>query len=369
MLRFTRNRKFTAVLITLVIFLLSSCAFAADAPKNIILLIGDGMGIGPITAARCATPGGKLTLDSMPYTGFSLTQPYGSVVTDSAASATAMATGKKTVNGHLSLDPNNKRLTTILEPAEKNGKSTGLVSTSPIFDATPAAFACHVQDRHQWQDIASQIMSSGVDVILGGGSRYFTPANGSDTGRNDGRDLVAEAAKQNFEVIQSKEQLAKSKSAKMIGFFAPDSMSGRSTEPTYADMTIAAITALNKNDKGFFLMSENGLTDLCGHGNDFPGMIKQVKVLDEGVKKVLDFAAKDGKTLVIVTADHDTGGLAVLDPSSDSDKVGGGWVTKGHSGNMVAIYAFGPGAELFCGTHQNTDIASIFAKLWKVDLR
>lgn len=327
------------------------------------------MGIGAVTAARCAAPRQRLIVDSMPITGFSITHPSGNVVTDSAAGATALSTGTKTTNGRIATNPQDKRLTTILELAEKNGKSTGLISTKFITDATPAAFCTHAASRKQLTEIAEQMMQSGTDVILGGGKKYFIPTSEEGGAREDGKNLLSEAQKKGYDIFDTADGLKNSKSQKMIGLFALDSLTTQEPEPTLAEMTSAAISKLGNNGKGFFLMCEGGQIDSYAHGNNLDGVIKQTLLFNDAISIALKYAQSHKDTLVVVTADHETGGLGVQDPGSDGAKVGAGWVGNGHTGNMVPIYAFGPGAELFSGTHQNIEIPKTFAKLWKVEMK
>lgn len=355
----------TVWVLALLALCVSVCA-AEQAPRNVILLMGDGMGIGHVTAARIAGPGpdGKLAMDTMPYTGFVLTHPSGKLVTDSAASATALATGHKTTNGAVSVDPDGRRLKTILHLARDMGKSTGIISTKSVTDATPAAFTSQVRSRGEHAEIASQMIASGVDVVLGGGRSAFLPKTAGSGAREDGRDLLAEARDGGYDVFDSAEKMSASQSDRMIGLFAPDSMTTQPPEPTLAEMTAKAISALSRNERGFFLMSEGAQIDSFAHGNNSEGAVRQTLLFDDAVRVALDFAAEDGRTLVLVTADHDTGGMGVLDPDAENPRYRAGWVGGGHTGNMVPLYAYGPGAERFTGTHDNTRIPVICAELW-----
>lgn len=363
MFRSTSRQRLALIVLALVV--LASACFAATAPKNVILLIGDGMGVGPVAAARCAGPGrdGRLAMDTMPYTGFSITYSANALVTDSAAAGTAMATGVKTSNGTVSIDPSGKRLKTILEVAREMGKATGIVSTKFITDATPAVFVAHADSRAKNEDIAIQIIRSGVNLVLGGGQQYFVPKSKGGA-RADDRDLLNEARGLGYAVVDSAEAMSKSTSRRLIGLFAPHVMTSDRPEPTIAEMTAKAISTLSANGKGFFMMSEGGKIDSAGHANDANGSVKETLMFDEAVRTALNFAKKDGHTLVVVTADHDTGGLVVHEPNKDNPVFTPGWVNKGHDENMVPIYAYGPGAERFTGTHDNTDIPRIMAGLW-----
>ena len=360
-------RRRLALCMLLLIVLASSC-LAIDTPRNVILLIGDGMGIGQITAGRLASPEGKLVLDSMPYTGLVKTCPAVGLVTDSAAAGTALATGYKTKNGMISVTPDGQRANTILEVARDHGKATGIISTKFITDATPAVFVSHADSRAKREDIAAQMLESRVDLVMGGGHGYFVPKSAGGK-REDDRNLLDEAKAKGYDVFETAEALASSKSERIIGLFASDAMLSERPEPTIAEMTEKAISVLSRNSKGFFLMSEGGKIDSYGHQNNATGMIKEMLMFDEAVGKALEFAKRDGQTLVVVTADHETGGAAARDPDKKNpDKtypnVSVGWVSGGHSANMVPVYAFGPGAAGFVGTMENTDIPRKIAGLW-----
>lgn len=353
----------------LLLMLLVSSVYAA-APRNIILIIGDGMGIGAVTAARCAGPGqnGKLTLDTMPYTGFSITHPLGCLVTDSAAGGTALATGNKTSNGTVAMLPDGTRLHTILEAARDMGKSTGLITSDPVTGATPAAFATHVPDRGKVEDIAAQMIASRVTLLMGGGRKQFQLNTEKQHGRTDGRDLIADAKKRGYEVVFTPEEMKTSKADKLIGLFTEEDMDYENIQPSLADMSAKGIDILNRNSKGFFLMIESAGIDHNEHANNAAVAVKNVLFLDEALQKALDFAKTNGDTLIVVTADHETGGFAVQDQNKDNPKFAAQWTTGGHTANMVPIFAFGPGAELFTGVHQNTDLPKIMAKLWRTKL-
>lgn len=357
------RRRFAAVVV--VFLMLASPCLAAETVNSVILLIGDGMGVGPISAARCEGPGraGKLSVDTMPVTGFALTYSADALVTDSAAAGTALATGVKTNNGTISQTPDGKRLTTILEVAKDMGKSTGVISTKFITDATPAVFVAHADTRAKNEEIAAQMIASGVNVILGGGERYFEPKSAGGA-RTDEKNLEDEAKKGGYDVFTTADDMNKSKSAKIIGLFASDTMSSNRPEPTVAEMTAKAISVLSQNAKGFFLMSEGGKIDTEAHLNNTSGVVKEMLMFDDAVRAALEFAKKDTHTLVIVTADHDTGGMAVENPDANNPKYTVGWVTMGHTANMVPIYAFGPGSERFSGTHDDIEIPRAIADLW-----
>lgn len=323
------------------------------------------MGIGAITAARCAGPGadGRLLFDDMPVTGFAKTHSASGLVTDSAAAGTALATGVKTKNGAIAQDPSGVRLKTILESAREMGKSVGVVTTDALVGATPAAFYAHVPNRGQGDDIAAQLIASRVNIAFGGAPSSFIPKVEGRAGRDDGRDLLADARKRGIDVVSNPQEMAQAKSDRVIGVFADESM------PPLADMTAKAIAVVSRNPRGFFVMVEHSWPDKGGHGNNPGQVVTGVRELNDALKAALDFAKADGNTLIVVTADHETGGLAIQNPDDKNPGFKPQWTGGGHTGNMVAIYAFGPGSERFSGTHDNTEIPRIFADLWGAKLR
>ena len=347
------NLRRIALLLVVLLLIAVPCA-AGIAPKNIILFIGDGMGFGQVTATgyECAARNRELAL----------TNPANNLVTDSAAGATALATGVKTTNGTIALDPEGKRLRTILEAAREMGKSTGVVTTDNITGATPAAFYAHVRTRGQQEDIAAQLISARVNVALGSGKSRFVPKTTEEPGREDGRDILADAKKRGYDVVFTGESLKSSGSDRIIGLFSDE------TFPTLAEMTSTAISVLSRNRKGFFLMSESSRIDGGGHGNDQKRVVQGVLDLDEALSAALKFAKAEGGTLIIVTADHETGGMAVQNPDAGNSAFTSQWTGKGHTANMVPIYAYGPGSEEFSGTRDNTEIAKICAGLWRLKL-
>ncbi len=345
---------------------MSQSATSQGKVKNIILYIGDGMGISEITAARIKLHGanGRLALDGMPVTGLVKTHSADNLITDSAAGATALATGVKTKNHMEGVAEDSSRMGTILECARDHGLSTGLVATSSITHATPAAFASHVATRYDQSDIASQLLDARVDVLLGGGVQFFIPKSDSGSVRPDERNLLQLAVSLGYRVVRDREDLANVHSGKLLGLFAPDGMTTQTPpEPSLAEMTSRALEILQQNKKGFFLMVEGSQIDWAGHGNDFENSVRQLSLFDDAVRKGLEFSAKNTGTLVIVTADHETGGLDILQGTPDGQEVKVKWNTKGHTGQMVPLYASGEQAILFTGVKDNTEIPKIFARL------
>lgn len=323
--------------------------FKSKKPRNVILLIGDGMGVAQVFAAITANHG-KLFLDNFKYIGFSKTQSSDNYITDSAAGGTALSSGVKTYNGAIGVGPDKNPVKTILEEAEEKGLFTGLVSTSAITHATPASFIAHQGSRSNYEDIAADFMKTDIEVFIGGGYDYFAK-------RKDGRNLVDELKTKGYTVEQDMSKIKEVKSGKLAGLVAPEH-ANRVVERN--DMlpvaTQTAINILSAGKKGFFLMVEGSQIDFGGHAGSTIHVVEDMLDFDQVIGKALEFAANDGKTLVVVTADHETGGMAILGGKTSTGMVRGGFVTNNHSGVMVPVFAFGPGAENFTGIMENTDI-------------
>lgn len=315
-----KNLNLLLVVVMVISLLLASylpTAVAAPPAKNVILLIGDGMGYGQLTLGRIFK-GSPLTMDEFNFIGTVSTYPNDPVekwVTDSAAAGTAIATGVKTYNAAISVDVNKKPVKTVLEYAQEKGKATGLVTTTRITHATPAVFAAHNVDRDAENEIAVDMLQHKVDVLMGGGKRHFIPKDQGGK-REDGRDLIAEARKMGYIFVETKNDMNKVNRGKLLGLFKSSHASydidrDVSREPSLAEMTQKAIEILSKDKDGFFLMVEGGRIDHASHGHDAATVARDVLAFDEAVKVALDFARNREDTLVIVTADHETGGLSI----------------------------------------------------------
>ena len=343
---------------------------APDGPvRNVVLLIGDGMGVSQVTAASIRAGGadGRLYMERMPVVGLAKTHSAGELVTDSAAAATALATGRKTNNGKVSVAPNGKKLLTILEAAARKGMATGLVVTSSITHATPAAFAAHVNSRSDEAEIAAQILNDKVTVLLGGGRSFFLPKSEPGSARNDARNLLAEAKKAGYSVVQDKQQFESAANAPLLGLFQLGALTTHTPEPSLAELTGKAIGLLSRNKTGFFLMVEGSQIDWAAHGGNSDETVRQTLLMDEAVKVALDFAAKDRRTLVLVTADHETGGMAIVGGALDGAKIDVKWLGGSHTAEPAPIYAFGPQARRFTGVLNNTDIPRLLSRLLGVE--
>ena len=321
---------------------------AAAKPKNIILIIGDGTGLNQITLSRIATGGAdhRLAIDQMPFFGNSLTHSYNNIYTDSAASATSWATGVKTKNKFLSITPNGKAIPTIPEILSNKGYISGLVATSSITHATPAAFYAHIDSRYKEKEIASQLLESPIQLSLGGGLEFFD---------------IAKAQESNLLITDMKELDGDDflKAKKVLGLFDEDGINRSSNKPTQLQMTKSALDFLSlkassNSCNGFFLMSEGSQIDWASHDNDAATMVVEFKDFDQTIAMAMDFVTSNKETLLLVTADHETGGLQILSKKDDMVKVQ--WGTGSHTSIPVGVYAYGPGAHEFTGLMDNTDI-------------
>ncbi|MHC5185099.1 MAG: alkaline phosphatase, partial [Planctomycetota bacterium] len=328
--------------------------------RNIILCIGDGMGFNHVALARhnSVGPGKKLHMERLPVVGMMRTYSADDLVTDSAAAGTAMACGIKTNNGMIGMDPDKVPHSSILTLLQKKGWRTGLVATSQISHATPAAFASHVDSRDKQKEIAVQLLNNRVDVLLGGGRKYWS------------EDLLAEAVTAGYEVIGTRDEMAMLKAGPVIGLFADDGMTTFEPEPSIGEMAKTAIALLSLPGREwfspkpkFFLMIEGSQIDWAAHANDTDRVIRQTLQFDMAVREAVGFAQRDKHTLVIVTADHETGGLVIETEGINKHKIDPDWEETGHTAADVPVYAFGPGSEHFAGVIDNTEIPKRIAEL------
>ncbi|MFN3916523.1 MAG: alkaline phosphatase [Flavobacteriales bacterium] len=323
-------------------------------PKNIILMIADGTGLTHITAGWYAN-GGVLNYGRFPVTGLVTTHAYDDMITDSAAGATAYATGKKTRNGMLSQSPvDSSDLKTILEYAVENRFKTGIIATCSFTHATPAAFYGH-QNRRNFVDesLALQFLESGVNLLMAGGKEHFYK-------RRDQRNLIKELKEKGYVMIDSLSQPGDWVFSEKLMFMAhnkhqPSIIDGRGDFLPQA--TDVALKNLNhKNEGGFFIMIEGSQIDWGGHDNRSEYIITELIDFDKAIGKALDFAEKDGNTLVLVVADHETGGYAINEGSLETGIIKPAFTTDYHTGVMVPIFAYGPGSEQFSGIMDNTTV-------------
>jgi alkaline phosphatase len=343
--------------------------------RNVILFIGDGMGLSHLTAARTNLLGrdGRFHLEQMPVTGLVATHSADDLITDSAAAGTALSCGIKTTNGSIGVDANGQSHPTILEAARDAGLSTGLVTTTSLADATPAVFASHVRSRGMKHEIALQMLRSRVNVLFGEGE-YFYPKTDPRSERTDDENPLALAKELGYTIIDNKEDLPNAEANFLLGLFEDlttdrlkPEMQAPAHTPSLAELTDKALALLSCNEKGFFLMVEAEGVDHGSHVNRPDYFIEHIKNFDAAVKVAIDFALQDEHTLVLVTADHETGGLNIIDGSPANGQFEVAWATDRHTGQPVPLFAFGPHAMRFTGLKDNTEIPKIIAELMKLD--
>jgi alkaline phosphatase len=363
-MKFVMGERFKIILSVLALSISIGCGSnkgtteVRKKPKNIILLIGDGMGLSQVSASyffKETTP----NFERFNTIGLIKTSAADALVCDSAASATAYATGVATYNGAIAVDMQKQAVPTIIEIITAKHISTGIISTSSIMHATPASFYAHVSSRKSYDEIASYIPTSNIDFIAGGGTQFLDKNK-----REDKRDLFKELIENGYNVeIDSLPNVVSDK--KQAIFLANDGMlkmlDGRGNFLPTA--TKVALEKLSKNENGFFLMIEAAQIDWGGHNNEVEYLITELLDFDNTIGVALDFAAENEETLVIVTADHETGGFTLSADGGDYNKTKPTFATGGHSATMVPVFAKGPGEEAYGGIYKNT---ALFQKMMNI---
>lgn len=326
-------------------------------PKNIILFIGDGMGIAQVYAAMSVSQK-PFTLEKFPFSGFSKTYSTDSYITDSGAGGTAIACGVKTRNGMIGMGPDSTAVRSIVEYAHSQGLATGVVSTSSITHATPASFVAHNVDRNDYEGIAKDFLKGTIDVFIGGGEDNFRA-------RKDSADLTATLKEQGFDVVYTLDEMNNSGSTKLAALLAkmhmPKASEGRDTALSL--MTGKAIETLSKNKNGFFLMVEGSMIDWGGHEQNIDYVTSETIDLDKAIGVAYRYAASNTNTLIVVTADHETGGLTINGGNIADHTIVTKFSGGEHTGVMVPIFSYGPEAQLFSGIHENTFFLNTFLDL------
>ena len=328
--------------------------------RNVILLIGDGMGLYHQYVAYTAKKG-TFEVERAQYVGIAKTTAANNYTTDSAASGTAIASGVKTNNGMLGVLPNGTPVKTMLEYAAENGLSTGMVVSCELTHATPAAFVAHVDSRSENDDIALDLARNNINVAIGGGRKFFEA-------RGDGKNLTDSLKAKGFSVAYTLDEVKAVQQGNLLGLLAevsPARYPDRGELLTTGVST--AINILNQNKKGFFLMVEGSQIDWAAHPGNQEDVISEMLDFDRTIKIALDFAERDGQTLVIVTADHETGGMTITQGDLQAGTMTLKFSSTGHTGVPIPVYAFGPGAEKFTGIYENTEFLPKVLGLLKIN--
>jgi alkaline phosphatase len=369
--------------------------------RNVIVIQGDGMGTAQRDLIRLVTVGqrGELAMDAFPHAGLVHTDPADpeEPVTDSAAAATAYSTGYKSFNGAIGVDAKGRARETLLERARRAGKATGLVTTSQVTDASPAAFGAHVKDRDLQSEIARQFLErSKVDVILGGGEDRWLPAGTEGawpdapakdpTEKSAGTEgnLIRRAQQLGYDYVSNRAALRRANGRKLLGLFDNEEMfehrpegQGDLYDPVVplAEMGRKALRILSRDKQGFFLFLEEEAIDEMAHSNNARLMIKSGQALDRAVAMAKRFARSHPDTLILVVGDHETGGLTIENPDDEDEsgdeqsaedgpfsvhgsdlEVFADWTTGGHTGADTPVTAGGPGSARLDGVIENTDV-------------
>lgn len=380
-----------------VVTILSSCTLECyQKPKNVIYLIGDGMGFGAVSSLLLSTEE-ETGFEQAPVIGLSETCSANNYVTDSPAGGTALATGTRTCNGFLGVDPDSIQLESLLKKAQKIGKKTGIVVNTTLTEATPASFYAGVTSRKESYTIAKQFTESGVDVAIGAGLSAFI-------NRPDSVDMTAVLIEKGYDVYLDWKSVLATESEKFVGILDMGDVHRRNksskktagaadgaevclaaqlaasegntdttrfSEPTeYLHKACTkALTVLEKDAReGFFLMVESAIIDGYGHNNDSEGMIEEMQEFDKTLQALIAYVDAHPNTLLVVTADHETGGAGVTYKSHEVNQPEGlqlNFSTKGHTGTVVPIFAYGAGAEKFRGIFQNRELPGIIERLMK----
>lgn len=336
--------------LTIILILCSSInIFGQDSkPPNIIMMIGDGMGLSAISSGMYSN-NNYTSLERSEYIGLLKTHSLDDLVTDSAASGTAMSSGVKTYNRTVGLDGNLSSVKSILEICRDRGYTTAIVATSTIVHATPASYYSKVKSRYQYDEIASQLSKSNINFFVGGGEKYFND-------RVDGRNLINEMDDYFFaNSLESFKNINSNKIGYLTYYDEPvGKHEGR--EPSLEDIAQITIQKLKSFDNPFFLLVEGSQIDWGGHDNDSEHLISEMLEFDKTIETVFNFADKDKNTLVVITADHETGGAAIVDGNLEKSFVKIKYVSGDHTATMVPIFSLGPYSSLFKGVYDNTEI-------------
>ncbi len=325
--------------------------------KNVILLFGDGMGLAQLYAGYTAN-GGKLTIFNMKEIGFSKTSSADDYITDSAAGGSAIATGKKTKNRSIGVDTTGKSCPNLAELLYPKGLKCGVVSAGDITDATPAVFYAHQVERDWSERIAADFMNSNIDVLIGGNPSAFSK-------RHDNRNLLTELAGKNYQILTDFNEIDQIKAGKAVILDDSATRSKIKGRGDFLRISAQKSISLLSNPKGFFLMIEGAQIDYGGHANNIQYVVREMLDFDLAVAEALRFADKDGETLVIVTADHETGGLTLLGGDYSRGMVDGQFSSTDHTAVMVPVFAYGPHSEDFRGVYENTEIFLKILNLFK----
>ncbi|MGF1637109.1 MAG: alkaline phosphatase [Cyclobacteriaceae bacterium] len=332
-----------------------------QTPKNIILMIGDGMGLAHLYGSYTAN-GGKLNIFNIKDIGFSITSAADAYNTDSAAGGTALAIGQKTNCRHISVDTTGTPFPSIAELLKKNGYNTALITSGDIIDATPAAFYAHQSERNLTDGIVSDLLLSNSDILIGSGMKHF-----KTTSQND--NLLNNFRNKNYFITESIDSLINADSDRILVLDEKASVSISSGRGDFLTKALQfGLKTFSASSDPFFIMLESAQIDWGGHGKDMEYVVQETLDFDRVVGEAMRFVDESKETLIIVTSDHETGGLSLFDGDESKGYIQGHFSTEDHTGVPVPVFAYGAGSELFRGVYQNTAIYQKIFELLKGDL-
>ncbi len=338
----------------------------AGAVRNLILIVGDGMGFSHLAAARAEIAGvnGRLFLERLPVAGWVTSHAIDELRTDSASAATALASGEKTHRGMVGRTPDGRSPRTLLEAALERGMAAGLVTSSVIVDATPAAFVAHVESRDLVQEICAQMAASGIELMISEGPGGSTSAS---------RRLTASALdpfeRAGYRVFRDWSRLrreAPPPGDRLLVVLEAGAIAQR-RDPSLGELAGFALERLAESADGFFLLVEEEETDSGGHANDLSRVVEGIRDLDGVARRAVEFARRAGDTLVVITSDHETGGLVLVDGAAGG-RLSYYWSSRDHTAAPVPLLAYGPGAERLAGVLDISEIPGILAELMGLEL-
>ena len=330
--------------------------------RNMVLFIGDGMGLGHVSTASdlLVFPGGTLAMTDTEHVALVRTWVTNNLAPDSASTGTAMATGFKTRKKAVGVLEDGRAVRNLFEVARDHGLATGVVTTSGVVDATTASFTVHAESRDDYHEIFEKMLASGTDLMIGGDWTRFPKAKknrryldllsrAEGLGRNHGYHVIRDPS------------AVESTNLPLLALFPPRPRGGNSHGPPLAVSALRAVQLLREDPEGFVLLVECEITDEFGHSNDIDIVMEGVRELNDAVAAVLEAIGDSGNTLILVTADHDTGTLSIVDGDYEEGRAVVRWATSDHSSQWVPLFAFGPGSERFTGVLDNTEVGVLAA--------
>lgn len=344
------------LILSLACLTLSASSLVAQNVKNIIYLIGDGMGLASVSMMQLENNYNPTIFDQAQNIALQKTYSANNRITDSAASGTALATGFKTNNTYLGMVADGTPVESIMDVAKREGMATGVVVTTYLQHATPAAFYAHTPSRHEYLTITEQLTNSSLDVAIGGGMAYFKELYGQS--------VAEQLATKGFTIATTLDEVKQLGSNERIVALLGDYEVSNNAGAYLGEATREALRILSNksSNDGFVLMVEGSLIDGCGHGNNAEAQQVEMRGFMGAVEVAVEFAKQNPGTLIVVTSDHETGGLSLVSCDSDfclsEQGVDYRWTTSGHSGTMIPIYLYGTGAELINGIMENSELGT-----------